>query len=71
METVPRLTYIFLVSKHKKGVPGGSMVKNLPANAGYLGLIPDLGEDPTCLRATKPMSHNYGACAPESGSYNY
>ena len=25
-------------------------------------------EDPTCLRATKPMSHNYGVHAPEPGS---
>jgi len=30
----------------RKGFPGGSGVKNLPANAGYMGLIPDL-EDPT------------------------
>ena len=41
---------------------------NLPANAGYLGLIPDLGEDPTCLRATKPMSHNYGAVLQSLGA---
>ena len=25
------------------GFPGGSMVKNLPANAGDVGLIPELG----------------------------
>ena len=28
-------------------------------------------EDPTCPRATKPVSHNYLACAPEPTSQNY
>ena len=28
------------------GFPGGSVVKNLPANAGDMGLIPDLGTSP-------------------------
>ena len=28
-------------------------------------------EDPTCCRATKPMSHNYWACALEPTSHNY
>ena len=28
-------------------------------------------EDPTCLGATKPMCHNYWACALEPGSPNY
>ena len=37
--------------------PGVPMVKNSPANAGAMGLIPGLG-DSTCLRATKPMSCN-------------
>ena len=27
-------------------------------------------EDPTCLRATKPLCHNYWACAPEPGNRN-
>ena len=30
----------------RTGVPGGSVVKNLPANAGDLGLIPGLGRSP-------------------------
>ena len=38
--------------------PSGTAKKNLPANAGNTGLIAGL-EDPTCLRATKPMCHNY------------
>jgi len=29
-----------------KGFPGGSVVKNLPANAGDLGSIPGLGRSP-------------------------
>ena len=28
-------------------------------------------EDPTCLRATKPMRHSYWACALEPTSHNY
>ena len=28
-------------------------------------------EDPTCHRATKPMSHNYWACALEARSHDY
>ena len=34
------------------------MVKNLPASAGDTDLIPD-PEDPTGLRATKPVCHSY------------
>ena len=30
-----------------------------------------VGEDPTCRRATKPMHHNYWACALEPASHNY
>ena len=41
-----------------KGFPGGSAVKNLPANAGYMDSIL-IWEDPTCLGTTKPMHHNY------------
>ena len=47
-----------------EGVPGGSVVKKLPANARDTGLIPDQ-ENPTCHRATKPVRHNYWACAPQ------
>ena len=28
-------------------------------------------EDPTCRRATKPMRHNYWACALEPANHNY
>ena len=44
------------------GFPGGSVVKNLPVNAGYMGLIPGLERwDPTCLEAAGPVHHNYWA----------
>ena len=41
-----------------EGFPRGSVVKNLPDNAGNSDLIPGL-EDPTCSGVTKPMCHNY------------
>ena len=41
------------------GLPGGSGLKNLPANAGDRGSIPGLG------RPHIPVGHNYGACALE------
>ena len=50
---------ILLASKYPfLGFPGGSVVKNPPANARDMGLILDPG-DPTCCRAAKPMHHNY------------
>ena len=42
--------------------PGGPVAENLPANAGEAGSTP-IWEDPTCCGATKPMNHNYWACA--------
>ena len=49
---------------------GGSVIKNLPANAGdtVQSLVQ---EDPTCRRATKPMRHNYWTCALEPGNCSY
>ena len=40
------------------GFPGGSVVKNLPSNAGDRGSIPDLGRS-TSRGMVKPMHHNY------------
>ena len=40
------------------GFPGGSVVKNPPANAGKMSLIP-VQEDPTFWGATKPKCHDY------------
>ena len=44
--------------------PGGVVVKNPPPNAGTQVRSLDR-EDPTCCGATKPMHHNYSACALE------
>ena len=46
------------------GFPGGAAVKNPPANAGaqVRSLVQ---EDPTRCGATKPVRHNYRACALE------
>ena len=49
------------------GFLGGSVVKNPPAIAGDGGFR----EDATCCRATKPMDHDYWACALESRSHNH
>ena len=38
--------------------PGGTVVRNLPANAGDMVSSPGL-EDPTYRGATKPVHHNY------------
>jgi len=46
------------LKKIKRGFPGGAMGKNSPASAGDMGLIPGWGRF-TCLRATKPLYHNY------------
>ena len=57
----------------KGGFPGGSVVKNIPANARDMGLIPGW-EDFTCSKATKscasqllsqPLSCNYQAQVPQ------
>ena len=38
--------YISVFGFHFQGFPGGSVVKNLPANAGDTGSIPELGRSP-------------------------
>ena len=40
------------------GFPGGSVVKNLPANARSMSSSL-IWEDPTCRGATKSASHSY------------
>ena len=40
------------------GFLDGPVVKNPPASAENMSLIP-APEDPTCPRASKPMRHNY------------
>ena len=41
---MPRsLNYAYSLIKHSRNFPGGSVVKNLPANAGDMDSIPDPG----------------------------
>ena len=56
--------------RHILGFPGGAVVKNPPVNAGDMGSSPGPGR-PTCRGATKPVCHNYWACALEPASHNY
>ena len=52
------------------GFPGGSVVKNPAANTGDTVQSVIL-QDPTRRGATRPVNHNYWACALESGGHNY
>ena len=53
-----------MIKNAQSGFPDGSVVKNPPANAGDMGSIPDLGRS-HMPRATRPVCHNYWACALE------
>ena len=54
-------------SESSKKPNNGSVVKSPPASAGDMDLISGW-EDPRCHRATKPIRHNYWACALEPGN---
>ena len=45
-------------TKKYRSLPGGSMVKNPPTNAGDM-VRSLVREDPTCCGATKPVRYNY------------
>ena len=51
----------------RESFPGGSVVKNPPANAGDMGSILDQGRSPRG-GATEPMHHCYGTRALEPGA---
>ena len=55
------LAFYCWLKKRKTNFLGDAVVKNSPANAGNMGLIPGW-EDPICHRATKLVCHNYEAC---------
>ena len=59
-----------LQKKVEGDFPGGAAVKNLPANAGDTGSIPGPGRSTSC-GTTKPVRHNYWACALEPVRHNY
>ena len=44
------------VSKRLHAFPGGSVVKNLPANEGDMGSVPDLGKIPHATEQLIPCS---------------
>ena len=51
------------------GCSGGSWLRiQLPMPETWVQFL--IWEDPTCCRATKPMSHNYWTCALEHGNHN-
>ena len=51
--------------KSLQDFPGSTVDKNLSANARDTGSIPGLGRFHTPPIPTKPIRHNYGACAPQ------
>ena len=64
--------YFAVIKVLWRDFPGGAVVKNPPANAGdNAGVWALVREDPTCCGETKPVCHNYWACALEPGSYSY
>ena len=50
------------------GVPGGAVVKNLPANAGDMGLISGLGSSPVVGNGN-PFQYSYLENARDSGAW--
>ena len=64
------LLFISTEKSDARGFPGGSVAKNLSANAGDTCSIPDQGRSHMPW-GTKPVCHNYWACALEPGSHNY
>ena len=54
----------------KFGFPGGTWLRiRLPTQGPWVRSL--VGEDPTCRGATKPVHHNYWACALEPASHSY
>ena len=74
----PRAALIYLVSCHldlplnidKQGLPWWLSGRNLPANAGDLGLIPSLGRS-HMLGTTMLLDHNYWTLVLEPRNCNY
>ena len=60
----------FNVKSLLRGLPGGSVVQNAPANAGDIVRLL-MQKDPTCCRATKFVLYSYWASALEPRSHDY
>ena len=65
------LSLIFQLKWNCKASPGGPVVKkiHLPMQETWVWFL--IWEEPTCLWASKPLCHNYWACALEPGSCSY
>ena len=64
----------FLLSSdalESQAFPGGSVVKNLPANVGDTSLIPGPGRSHMLPRATEPVLKSLGAATTETMCHNY
>ena len=62
--------YVSIANKAiKKDFPSGAVVKNPPMQGTRVWAL--VREDATCCRATKPVRHNYWACALKPASHNY
>ena len=63
-----------ILCRNKKKLAGASLVVQslrirLPMQGTWVRTL--VWEDPTCRRATKPMRHNYWACALEPACHDY
>ena len=58
------------VRKEQRSFPGGSVVKNPPANAGDVGPISGLGKIPQAAEQLSPCPTST-VCALEPGGHNY
>ena len=63
---VPNLSVIVRLKGEKVNFPGGTVIKNPPADAGDTGLSPGLGRShmpqeqlSPCATTTEPACHNY------------
>ena len=67
-----RITPRFLAKTIGRGVPGSSVVKNLPAIAGDTGSIPHALEQLNlCTTITEPVLQSLGSAASEPMCYKY
>ena len=58
MDTFTELERGLIINSGVRDFPGGSVVKNPPANAGGHGFSPWAGKIPQCRRTAKPV-RNY------------
>ena len=69
MWNLKKLVQIVLFTKQSTSLVAQWLRIRLPMQGTWVQLL--VREDPTCRRATKPVGHNYWACALEPVSHNY